>query len=225
MIIGNPRRFGNLSEILAIRVENKLIKRVKMTKCLGNIIDQHLTWEDHIEYVSKKIRRNIDVLKRLRNVIPRDSLITRYKTLIEPHFRYRNTVWGYCNETLIQKLQVLQNRASRVIRFSKYECTDHSKLLKSLNWLSICHLINYDTAVLMYKVYNNAVSEQINELFTKSESTHHYLTRYASNNNFLVKFTTTEKGKRAISVADAKVWNNRLDLLKRICHLKALKQS
>ena len=43
MMIGNPRRFGNLSKILAIRVENKLIKRVKMTKCLGNIIDQHLT--------------------------------------------------------------------------------------------------------------------------------------------------------------------------------------
>ena len=203
MIIGNPRRFGNLPKILAIRVENKLIKRVKMTKCLGNIIDQHLTWEDHIEYVSNKIRQNIGVLKRLRNVIPRDSLITLYKTLIEPHFRYCNTVWGYCNGTLIQKLQVLQNRASRVFSFSKYECTDHSKLLKSLNWLSIRQLIKYDTVVLMYKVYNNAVPEQINELLTKSESTHHYPTRHASNNNFLVNFTTKEKGKRATSVAGA----------------------
>ena len=92
MIIRNPRKFGNLSEILAIRVGNKLIKKVKMTKCLGNIIDQHLTWEGHIEYVSKKIRPSIGILKRLRNVIPRDSLITLYKTLIEPHFHYCNTV-------------------------------------------------------------------------------------------------------------------------------------
>ena len=53
MIIRNSRKFGNLSEILAIRVENTLIKKMKMTKCLGNIIDQHLTWEEHIEYVSK----------------------------------------------------------------------------------------------------------------------------------------------------------------------------
>ena len=52
---------------------NKLIKRVKTTKCLHNIIDEHLTWEDHIEYVSKNIRRNIGVPKRLRNVIPRNS--------------------------------------------------------------------------------------------------------------------------------------------------------
>ena len=51
MIKGSPRKFENLSKILAIRVESKLIKRVKMTKCLGNIIDQHLMWEDNIEYV------------------------------------------------------------------------------------------------------------------------------------------------------------------------------
>ena len=67
----------------------------------------------------KKIRRNIGVLKRLRNVIPRNALIILYKTPIEPHLRYCNIVGGggggYCNETLIQVLQDLQNRASRVI--------------------------------------------------------------------------------------------------------------
>ena len=74
-----------------------------------------------------------------------------------------------------------------------------------LNWLKIRQLIKYDTAFQMYKVYNNDVPEQINELCTKSESTHHYPTRYASNNNFLVNFTKTEKGKRTILVAGAKV--------------------
>ena len=59
----------------------------------------------------------------------------------------------------------------------------------------------------MYKVYNNTVPEQLNELFTKCESTHHYQTRYASSNNFIANFTTTEKGNRAISVARAKVRN------------------
>ena len=78
----------------------------------------------------------------------------------------------------------------------------------------------------MYKVYNNIVPEQINELFTKSESTHHYPTRYtSSNNNFLVNFTKTEKGKRAISVAGATSEMNCLVLLKRIGHSKVLKQS
>ena len=106
---------------------------------------------------------------------------------------------------LTQQLQVFHNGASRVN--SKYECTDHSKLLKSLNWLSVRQLIKYDTVVLMYKVSNYTVPEQINDLFTKSESTHHYWTRHTSNNKFLVNCTTTEKGKRAISVSGAEVWN------------------
>ena len=77
----------------------------------------------------------------------------------------------------------------------------------------------------MYKVYNNTVPEQINELFTKSESTHHYRTRYASNSNFLVNFTTMAKGKRGISVAGAKVWSELPGPIKEDRSLKVLKQS
>ena len=70
----------------------------------------------------------------------------------------------------------------------------------------------------MYEVYNSAVPEQINELFPKSESTHHYPTRYASNNNFLVNFTIYSGAKR---------WNELARPIKgdRSGHLKALKQS
>ena len=74
----------------------------------------------------------------------------------------------------------------------------------------------------MYKVYNNTVPEQINDFFTKSESTHHYRTRYASNNNFFVNFTTIE-GKRAISVAGAKVWNELPRLTKEDRSLESFK--
>ena len=114
--------------------------------------------EHHIEHVSKKIRRGIGVLKRLRNVIPRGSALSLHKTLIEPHFRYCNTVWGYCNETLKEKFQILQKRAARVVTFSKSGPTNHDELLQGLNWLNIHQMIKYDTAVLMYKVHNNIVS-------------------------------------------------------------------
>ena len=49
MTIGDPRRFENLSKISEIREENKPVKRVKMIKCPGNIIVQHLTWEEYFK--------------------------------------------------------------------------------------------------------------------------------------------------------------------------------
>ena len=74
MVIGNPRKYGELKGLLALRVGNSLIRRVKQTKCLG-VIDQNLSWDSHIKYISKKIKRNIGILRRLGNIVPQHSLI------------------------------------------------------------------------------------------------------------------------------------------------------
>ena len=76
------------------------IKRVKHTKYLGLIVNDTLTWDKHMEYISTKINRNIGILKRTQNYLPRSSLIILYKTLIEPYCSYCNIVKGQCNETL-----------------------------------------------------------------------------------------------------------------------------
>ena len=39
MMIGNPRKYGELKGLLALRVADSLIRRVKQTKSLGVIID------------------------------------------------------------------------------------------------------------------------------------------------------------------------------------------
>ena len=121
MVIGNTRKYGELKGLLAPRVGDSLIRIVKQTKSLGVILDQNLSSDSQIEYISKKIKRNIGILRRLGKTVPQHSLTTLYKTLIEPYFRYCSTVWGYCNDSLIKKLQTLQNRAVRIVTSSKYE--------------------------------------------------------------------------------------------------------
>ena len=36
-----------------------------------------------------------------KGVIPTGSSIQLYNSLVEPYFRYGNTVWGLCNDNLI----------------------------------------------------------------------------------------------------------------------------
>ena len=88
------------------------IKTVKHMEYLGLIADDTLTWDRHTEYISTKINRNISVLKRIWNYFPKSSLITLYKILIRPYFRYYNIVWSPCNETLKDKLQSYTIRLS-----------------------------------------------------------------------------------------------------------------
>ena len=81
---------------------------MKQAKNLGLIIDEHVSWEQQIEYISGKLRRNIGILKRMSTVLPNESLDMICKTLIEPHIRYCSVVWGNCGEALKDKLQNLQ---------------------------------------------------------------------------------------------------------------------
>ena len=112
---------------------DKLIRRTKKVNYIGVILDEQLTWGNHIDYISTKIKRNIGAIKRIKNSLPKEYLEMLYKTIVEPQFRYCNTVWGQCGDTLLNRLQALQSRAARVISFQKYDNTDHERLLKIKN--------------------------------------------------------------------------------------------
>ena len=131
MIIGTSKRLENLDTSpettpYALYINNAPIRRVKQAKNLSLIIDEHLSWEQHIEYISGKLRRNIGILKRMSTVLPNESLDMIYKTLIELHIRYCSVVWGNCGEAFRGKLQNLQNRAARIITGTPFDRADHA---------------------------------------------------------------------------------------------------
>ena len=96
------------------------MKRVKLVKYRGLMVDDTFVWHQHIDYTSSKIIRGIGILKRIRHFIPRDSLLLLYHTLTEPYFRYCSIVWGQRGETL-KELQTLQNMAARTIAKLRYD--------------------------------------------------------------------------------------------------------
>ena len=141
MLLGSAPSFLSFETLLAIRVGDSLIRRANCTKYLGIIVDETLSWDMHIDHISKKVKRNLGVMKHLKNCVPSQSLIMLYRTIVEPYFRYCSTTWGKCGKTLLDKLQTLQNRAARIVRGVKFEEADHNQLLRSLKWLSIRSLL------------------------------------------------------------------------------------
>ena len=98
MIIGTLPRLNQLdsspeSTPYVIVVDGQEVKRVKLVKYLGLMVDDKLVCDQHIDYISSKIIRGIGVLKRIRHFVPMDSLLLHYHTLIEPYFRYYCIVW------------------------------------------------------------------------------------------------------------------------------------
>ena len=170
MIIGTLPRLNQLdsnpeSTPYAIVVDGKEVKRVKLVKYLGLMVDDKLVWDQHIDYISSKITYCIGILKRIRHFIPRNSLPLLYYKLIEPYFRYCSVVWEQCGETLKDKLQTLQNKAARTIAELRYDEANHYELLTEFAWLSVRNLISLDTAIFVYKEINNLHPEQADSPF------------------------------------------------------------
>ena len=117
MLIGTSQRLNQSdqnpeSTPYAIVIGQKEMRRVKLVKYLGMIVDDKLAWSQHVDYISSKIRHNIGMLKHIRHFIPKESLLLLYHTLIEPYSKYCSIVWGQCSETLRDKLQTLQSKAA-----------------------------------------------------------------------------------------------------------------
>ena len=110
MIIGTEQSLIQLGSIPKIKIKNRYLRRVEKTKALGLIIDDNLRWNHHIDYICSKVTRNIGVISRTRGCIPKRSSVQLYHSLVEPYFKYGNTIWGFCDNNLIDKLQCLQNR-------------------------------------------------------------------------------------------------------------------
>ena len=112
MVIGTLKRLNQLdsspeSTLYAIVVDGQEVRRVKISKYLGMMVDDKLVWDQHVDYIFSKITRNIGILNRIRHIIPQESLPILYHTLIKPYFRYCSIVWGQCGETQKDKVQTL----------------------------------------------------------------------------------------------------------------------
>src|SRR6218665_946291 len=54
---------------------------------LGVIIDQYLSWKDHIALVCKKVSKNIGIIAKIRYCLSFQNLKNLYYTLIFPYLR------------------------------------------------------------------------------------------------------------------------------------------
>ena len=79
---------GSAQNVLKLRIDDQLIKRLVYVKYLGIIVHNRLTWKEHVDYISKKISHNLGAIIRSRQCITAVSTIALCRTSIEPYLKY-----------------------------------------------------------------------------------------------------------------------------------------
>jgi hypothetical protein len=94
-----------------IYIDNHEIEFVNKFNFLGLHLDSGLTWQHHINIISKKISKVIGILNRLKNFLPRNVLLTIYNSLLLPHLNYGALLWEKRSDKLfiLQKKQLEQS--------------------------------------------------------------------------------------------------------------------
>jgi hypothetical protein len=80
-------------------------------------LDEHLSWEVHINAICKKVDEGIGVLKRTKPFVAEETLHTIYKALILPYF-YCSPLWDNCGTAA-----TCPNRNMNFLHSKLQECT------------------------------------------------------------------------------------------------------
>ena len=95
-------------------------------------LDEKLNFNHHVKEKITKANKGIGVIKKLSNTLPRDALLTIYKSFVRPHLDYGDIIYDQPqNESFCNKLESIQYNAALAIT-GAIRGTSKTKLYKEL---------------------------------------------------------------------------------------------
>lgn len=161
-----------------LKINNIQIEHVTKMKYLGLVIDNLLSWSEHINYISGKILPMMSALYKNRSYLSHKSKLNVYNAFVLSRFRYLIPVWGTCGIINYNSMQVLQNKILKVI-FNYDPLTHTVDLYENLKVWQLHKVLKFEQSKLIYRIINNTQKSNINILF--SRDIHNYNTRSREN--------------------------------------------
>ena len=102
---------------IKLHINGKPIKAEKSARFLGVVFDQHLTWSEHIDYVTSKCSKRLNLMRAISGTrwgATTKSLITIYRALIRSVLDYGATAYDSASNSQLQKLDRIQYSALKL---------------------------------------------------------------------------------------------------------------
>lgn len=98
---------------------------------MGIYIDQHMRWDVHTEYLTKKIRSLLHRFLKFREVFTVEQMRPLYSALVESHLRYSIVAWGGVTNNHLKSLEVAQKWILKIIYKREYTYPTDELFLES----------------------------------------------------------------------------------------------
>lgn len=187
---------------LSLNINNNEIVQVHNYKLLGVILDDEFHWTKHVDHISKKISRNIYLLRQLKHYAHSNALLIFFHAHCMSYFNYASVVWSaHTSNCNISRLNTLHRRAIKIISNEKHVATDQK--LRNLGILSLKNQFLLNSSILMYKVYHGHCPKYLFNLFQSQP-----ITIRLRAPNYNIPFARVDLFKGSFSFHGSHVWNS-----------------
>ena len=158
-----------------ISFNNMPVFSVTFHKHLGIYLDEKLNFNYHIQEKICKAMQGVGIIRKLSKILPRNSLITIYKSFVTPHLDCCDVLYDQPNtESLCQKIESVQYNAALAIT-GAIKGTSHMKLYNELGLESLKFRRLFRKLCLFFKIIKHGLPEYLFNLIPQSN--HQYNTR------------------------------------------------
>ena len=147
MLTATDQRLA-LVDSFTVRAGDTVLSRVYQFKYLGVMLDPYLSWNDHIDYIGRKISVKLCLLRKARKVIPRESCLTLCNAMILPVFHYYAVVWDFCSKADREYLDKLHRCAASII---EGYAVSQSQISYTFGWPTLQSRRDYLKCMLVFK--------------------------------------------------------------------------
>ncbi len=173
---------------------------------LGVLFDSNLSFDSHISNICKTAFFIFKNISKLRPMLSMSNVEMLIHAFITSRLDYSNALLGGCSARLINKLQMVQNAAAKVLtRTRKY---DHiSPVMSTLPWLPIKHRIDLQILLITYKALNGLAPQYLSKLLSHC-SPSRPLRSQNSGHLIIPRISKSTAGGRSFFYLAPKLWNN-----------------
>ena len=118
--MANPDKFqalilGSTDHDFPFVVDGICIERQYDIDLLGVNIDCNLSFDKQIANICERANKQLQVIRRFRNLVSCKVKVRLYKAFILPLFQYCSSVWNFCGARNADKLELLNKQVLRVV--------------------------------------------------------------------------------------------------------------
>jgi hypothetical protein len=202
--IFSPRHKPVPPHLNEIKIDNHTIKREASAKYLGLILDENLTFQEHISEINKALIKVGNSFKIIKNYVPDSLKRMIYYAYVHSKIQYGIEVYGTAAPSHLKQTQRLQNRSIKIL-YNKDYFTPTLQLYNDTKILNIQHTYELSTLKFVHRQRLHSLPEIFDNMYTLNETINTYNTRQS--NKIFIPRPKNNYGKKSIKYTGAVLWN------------------